>query len=75
MKRLTDKKDEFLRLLDEKKVFFVNPYLDFRKVCRFLRTCPSDLDEVIRKDQGMGGNELICDRRRSLLRYKEGQEG
>jgi len=75
MERLLLKKDEFLRLLDEKKVFFVNPHLDFRTVCRFLAVCPSDLDEALREDQGMGGRELICDRRRMLLRCSEEQGG
>lgn len=75
MDSISKKMEMFLDLLDGKGVFDVNPYLDFRTACRFLRACPADLDEALRESQGMGGDELICDRRRMLLRRTEEQAG
>lgn len=64
--KLNDKKEEFLRLLDEKMALEKNPELDFGTICRSLRACPSDLDEALREELGMGGRELILDRRSCL---------
>lgn len=35
------------------------PGIDFRLVCRMLRVSPPDLDEVVRKELGMSGEEVV----------------
>ena len=46
------------KLLDVEKVY-LNPRISFRRICRWLDVPPAELDLMVRRELGMGGEELI----------------
>lgn len=48
----------FERLMDREKVYR-NPNVTFRSLCRMLSVSPASLNEIILRELGIGGEELI----------------
>ena len=46
------------KLLDVEKIY-LNPWISFRRICRWLGVPPAELDLMVRRELGMGGGELI----------------
>lgn len=59
MKTLMKNFERFAQLL-ESGAFKTNPYLSFETVCRCLKVSPSDLNELLIRELGMNGNEIIA---------------
>lgn len=48
----------FERLMDNEKVYR-NPDITFRSICRRLAISPSSLEEILLRELGMSGDELV----------------
>lgn len=57
--------ERFRHAVDVGRVY-ENPYLRFSTVCRFLRVSPRDLDELLFRELGMSGEEILQSRRNSI---------
>ena len=52
----------FAGLMDEGRVY-ENPLLKFGDICRMIGVSPASLDDLLREELGLGGEELLASRR------------
>lgn len=65
MRTLEDSYDLLEKLLDEEKIY-MDPTVSFHRICSWMDTPERDLDRMIRKELGLGGDELLMRLRASM---------
>ena len=61
------KYEQFCSLVEDERVY-INPFVSFAFLARGIRVSPRKLDKKIRREQGLGGKEIL-----SLYRARYGR--